>query len=228
MPNYVNHSTVIEQADLEVVARASKLALDEYCRRWELRTWDVTADDESKYIQIVVVDEDRDVPDALAYHDTDNGRPIGVVMGGTIKDALRDDWFVGPEGIVTCATHELLEIRGDAWCSFGAQSPDGRLWWKEDCDPVQASSWPVTIDGDDVFVSNFVLKGWYSGVGPFDHLGLLHEPFSIGPGGYQVVRTVNPERVVNGRSVPAGPQNEVIGTPPPYHGWRSLKRAGFQ
>ena len=176
----------------------------------ELTKWSLTFHDSSKKFKIIVVDEDKDVPDALAYHDYVNGKPVGIVLAKTIKDYLQGiDWKFGPRGVSVALSHEYLELRRDEYCNETWAAPDGWVYWAEVCDAVQDYSYPV----GGVYVSDFVTKAWYAAQapGPYDYLGHLSRPFQVGQGGYQVRYRPGAEVQVNGEK-------------PPYHGWRSLSR----
>ena len=82
---------------------------------------------------------------------------------------------------------------------------DGRrtLWSREVCDAVQADVYRIVAGGRRVAVSNFVLPAFFNpwSAGPYDHLGVLTEPFSIARGGYAVVERATPTRERFARSI---------------------------
>lgn len=118
--------------------------------------------------------EHPDQPGALGYHDyTPTGSPYGKVFPKL--DAQ--------DGVPLSSTldHEGKEAAKDLTCDNGRQSRvDGQWWADEPCDAVEQDSY--TVDG--VTLSNFVLPGWYSGIGDYDFLKKLTKPLSVTPGGY--------------------------------------------
>lgn len=200
-----NHSTVVKDADLAAYADACHFQMIDFCRDWQLVPWSVRIGGNDD-VQFVVVDEDHNVPNALAYHDLDNTthRPIGVVLAKTVLDAH--------DTVSSALSHELLETRADAFCNLTAQDADGWSYWYEVCDAVQADSY--TQHGTRVPVSNYVLRSYFlphaSGLG-VDKLHALTRPFSVGHGGYQVRHR-------------DGAETQITGSKPAYHGWRSLSR----
>lgn len=207
MPSVLNRSTVVTDDECRRMAAACDVQLRvDFCPAWELAPWRVWFD-RGAYIYMVVVDEDKDVPGALAYHDLQDGRPVGVVMAKTCLDA-----GLGLAGVCSALSHEILETRADPYCNYGSENSDGWEYWLEVCDAVQRSGYLI----DGLEVSNFCLKHWFNpeGDGPFDFMGNLDGPFSLEDGGYQVRRRPGSDSTVHGEA-------------PAYHGWRSLKRVGL-
>src|SRR6185312_16593928 len=133
-------------------------------------------------------------PDALAYHTVDQyGRPriyigVGIVLanGGTIS---------GPGGLLSAASHELIETTVDPYCGFNVDLPDGSAET-----PLEAADW---TQGDSyeqkglegLFVSNFCGPRCFDASakdGPWDRMGLMSGPFQLRPGGYWSLRTGGP------------------------------------
>jgi hypothetical protein len=58
------------------------------------------------------------------------------------------------------------------------------------CDAVQANAYRIVANGFRVPVSNLVLPAFFNpwAEGPYDHLGVLKEPFSLAKGGYAVLQ----------------------------------------
>lgn len=205
MPSLLNRSTVVTDDECKRIASVCDQALAEFCRDWELAPWRVTFNQKA-WISIVIVDEDKDVPQALAYHDLlSTGHPVGITMAKTILDA-----GMGLDGVCSATDHESKEIRYDPYCDILWTGPDGKNRWGEVADAVQA--WSYKIDGLDV--SDYCLKSWHNPKigGPYDKLRLLDRPFQVGEGGYQVLSTQGPETQVNGER-------------PPWRGWRAFSRA---
>lgn len=202
-----NASSVVSNPELDTMVSIAELHMREFCHRWELAHWPVTVGGEA-FCDVVVVDHDTDVPDALAYHSVDEGHPIGVVMAGTIKEAGGD--LLGPGGILSALTHELDEMRADPYANFSAGSYDGWVYWLEPDDAVQA----LTYEMHGGHVSNYCLRRWFNPAalgGPYDRMGECSRPFELLDGGYQVRNQPGKEATVWGKLV-AG------------HGWRAMAR----
>ena len=84
--------------------------------------------------------------------------------------------------------YERVALAGPA--ADGYSFNGARLMWaREVCDPVQANTYRIVAKGLRVPVSNFVLPAFFNpwADGPYDHLGVLTEPFSIAKGGYAIL-----------------------------------------
>lgn len=131
-----------------------------------------------------------DVAGALGYHDVDpNGNPYIRVF---VETVLRNGGtsLTGSVSVSVCAGHEADEQDVDPSCKASATAPDGSVWALEVSDPVESSSYNVTVaDGSQVAVSDFVYPSFFdpAGQAPFDHLGVLSGPFTIAQGGYAII-----------------------------------------
>jgi hypothetical protein len=96
--------------------------------------------------------------------------------------------------IASVASHEVVELFCDPACNLYAEADAATEYAVEACDPVEASSYPVSVDGIKVQVSNFVTPRWFDPMSPphstFDFLGELAEPFTMSSGGY-VIKKIN-------------------------------------
>ena len=133
-----------------------------------------------------------DDPQALAYHDEENGYPalyVGrdVILnnGGTIMR--------GSNSISAAFSHEVLEALEDEFCDFYADWRDGtNLVALEICDPVEDGSYEISDGASIVTVSNFVHPEWFrlgASRRKYDHLGMLTAPLTLSPGGYVALRS---------------------------------------
>jgi hypothetical protein len=176
-----------------------------------------------------LVDEDKEVPGALAYHWTKGEVADLVVMMKTIRDA-GGDWFTGTLSIPTCLSHEVLEMNGDIWCRSWWDMDNGYQMAAEMCDPVQASGYDIKIKRANgleqkVTLSNFVLPAWSNPDdhdGPYDYLHHLDHPGQVEQDGYAIRRTLGKESEVHASKL------EVVGDIPSHHGYRSMRRLGFK
>lgn len=128
---------------------------------------------------VLYVEDDATVSGALGFHEELNGVPTGHVFARTARN-----YSVSWTGV---ASHELLEMLGDPRTVLaGIDDPtgtgkSGRIVMAEACDAVEQSTYTV----GSTEVSDFVLPAWWDRTsgGPFDHLGLVHAPFELEPGG---------------------------------------------
>ena len=143
---------------------------------------------------------------ALAYHTQNKGRPAIVVYVGA------DDYYGYSDSV--SFTHELFELLADEHTASINQgfpvdyitldhgqfapserfrTPPGQLLINEVCDPVEAYHYSLKgRDGSPVFISDWVTQNYFNdeqaqpaGVGYFDAMGLVQQPVTLLPGGYQ-------------------------------------------
>jgi hypothetical protein len=127
-------------------------------------------------VEKMVVWDDTDQPEALAYHD-DPGAPTGHTFLATARA------FGIPFGIPF--THELAEQVGDPAVNLIAVSGKGNLVAYENCDAVEDAQFAFKIA--DYPVSDFVLRGYFDPhkkTGPYDYGRHVQAPFQVLPGGY--------------------------------------------
>jgi hypothetical protein len=98
--------------------------------------------------------------------------------------------LTGSVSVSVCAGHEADEQDVDPSCTSTATAPNGDVWALEVGDPVETSSYNITIaDGSQVAVSDFVYPSFFDPQGspPFDHVGVVSAPFTMAPGGYAII-----------------------------------------
>jgi hypothetical protein len=209
----VNRSTLVSNADAIEMARTVDMQL----RKDVARLWGRTAPRVMFYPDASKVppgngvalfdlqDTDKDVPDALGYHDEANGRYYAPILdaGGTALST--------PTSVSSVLSHEAIELFGDAPVNIWADCPDSKYSTAyELCDAVQGDSYFL----NKVSVSNFLLPAWFdrqNTVGPFDFMKELHAPFTMSKDGYMIVRT-------NGR------ETQIMGILPPHKSGRVSAR----
>src|SRR5207237_7017002 len=127
-----------------------------------------------------------DVPNALGYHDVDkNGVPYAKVFLQTAK-AAGVPWQA-------VASHEVLEVLGDANANTTNLGFDGCQWYQETGDPVEDRSYTRL----SIPLSDFITPGWFGGSAPYDFLHALTAPFTVTSRGYAI-------KICNGQTVTVG------------------------
>lgn len=130
-----------------------------------------------------------DIADALGYHDVDpSGMPYSRVFTELVLDN-NGGVLKGDLSISSVVSHEAVEMFGDPAANVWTQSyNDGWDYAQELCDAVEAESYPISVYGTPVSVSNFLFPEWFDDQpqpgARFDQLNSLPEPFSMTSGGY--------------------------------------------
>ena len=125
----------------------------------------------------IVVTDDPDQAGALGYHElASTGAPLGKVFAALDIDS-GSSWSV-------TLSHELLEMLGDPWINWCAESPDGKLFALEVCDAVEADHLGYEIDG--VSVSDFITPSWFepTEADRVDFMKRITKRLELAPGGY--------------------------------------------
>jgi hypothetical protein len=123
------------------------------------------------------------------WHNVDgHGLPYAHVFADPSMSA-GSGWTSGPDATSVTASHEVLEMLADPAANEYSFNGARLMWAREVCDAVQANSYRIAANGFRVPVSNFVLPAFFDpwADGPYDHLGVLEEPFSLATGGYAIL-----------------------------------------
>jgi hypothetical protein len=125
---------------------------------------------------------------------------VGVVKEGGLSHARvfanlstengDTNLFEGPRSVSCSVSHEVVEARIDPSINRWAVGSDGRLYAYEACDAVENDAYTISVDGQDVSVSNFVLPRWFdpwAEGGQFDFLDKVTAPFKPHNNGYVLV-----------------------------------------
>ncbi len=219
MPAVLNRSTVVTDAEVDrIVEHSNAWMVGDLAPAFGREPWTVT-NGGNAYINSVLVDEDKDVPGALAWHDlTSTGHPVMVTMCKTILDAGYSMFCDG--GVLSATLHELAETFYDPYVNAIAQGPDGRYWWREICDAVQGMDYNIAVGGG-VYAPNFCLPHWFNPDSPdsnVDFQGGLDAPFTIAKDGYQVTSSCDAGTMIHG----ADGEQRGGGV----NAWRTLKLVG--
>ena len=155
--------------------------------------------------------EDPAAPDALGYHDEQDGIPFAHIMLNPIRQ--NGGTALGDQGIASVVSHELWETVVDEYVNDWVMMPSGILLAKETADPVESLSVLCTLeDGTVVSISDAVLPRYFDAQAPtdgsvrFSLARTVTKPFDLTPGGYQI--QFDPSKV----SAPEGPISNVWGS----------------
>jgi hypothetical protein len=136
---------------------------------------------------------DTSDPGDLGWH-SDDGQPFGVICVPEILQGGGGVLLNGPQnapGVFSVVSHEVVETFGDPPASIwspAATPPDDVAF--ELCDPVQGYSYQ-TAGCPGVDLSDFVLPAFFdpkAATGPWDRMGFLTAPLSLGDGGYWILK----------------------------------------
>lgn len=200
----VNRSTKVTDAQTATMVAAVSIQMSrDFCPIWGMVPWTVKAFTKSQAIpssfyQVVILDN-SDSSGALGYHDEMNGKPYGRVFvnpvlqsNGSILYDPTDPSMRKPT-VSSVLSHEVLEMRADIYVSdmsWGPETADGFIYFKEVCDPVESDQYSITVNKQKVVVSNFVYPEWFDSqttASKVDFMGTSPGAFSLAPGGYMIV-----------------------------------------
>lgn len=137
----------------------------------------------------------KNVPGAIAYHDTD-GHGVPVAYDAV---SLSNSLFGAGNSWSVAVSHEVAETLGNPGCNLWADCLNGKQVARERCDAVEQQTFPIEVGGQTVYVSNFLLDSFFTpnGVAPYDFLSSVRPnpdaptaPFttaSADGGNYQIV-----------------------------------------
>jgi roadblock/LC7 domain-containing protein len=213
----ISQSTLVSNTDAKTIADACQAQLtNDFLPAWNMKEafcafYPDKSVIPSNYWVVNLLDNPTQAG-ALGYHSVDNDEIDAFVFaqptlsnGGVVLYDMTNPQNVSVASVVS---HEILEMAGDmyanTYCDFGNKS-----FALEACDAVQGNSYIVSVDGKNVSVSDFVYMSYFDPQAtisdrPFNHLNTLTAPFSIAPGGYQIVRASGPgsETQVFGDAMP--------------------------
>jgi hypothetical protein len=123
-----------------------------------------------------------DVPGASAYHDQ-NGKGVPVIY---VAVTTCDTVLGQGSSVSVDVSHEIAETLGDPGCNQLADDGAGTLHARELCDAVEMQTYPyVCKDGTIVWLSNFLLPGWFvpGSPGPYDYMSMMGLSGAVAPPG---------------------------------------------
>lgn len=186
----INASSVCSDAEVRRYVAALQGFMPEFNRAWGLPEVDLAFAPHGQGVpegfgHIQVVADDAEQAYYLGYHEVSaSGFPIGYTFAKTGRAA--------GSAVSGTLSHELWEARGNPMIDRVVVGPDGRRWFYENADAVEADAYGISYrmpDGGVVLLSNFVLPSYFdfdAPAGPaYDYLGHLHVPIpAMLPGGY--------------------------------------------
>lgn len=201
----INQSTLVKDADISTMCAAIQVQMNTMVApAWQVKPADIKFYADPKQVPgwawlITMIDDQVSVPNALGYHTlSDTGKIQGFIMAKPILDAggviLFDPKNASNYSVSGCLSHEALETLIDRFCATWAAASDGTLWSVEICDPVENNNIVVVVNGQSVFVSDFVYPSWFCSEAtdankPFNHCNTLTAPFTLATNGYVVKGT---------------------------------------
>lgn len=148
----VNKSTLLSDANGQIIVSALNMVLPKFCSDWNIPT--VVAvyvpinRPTNVSIKIYLLDN-SDVENALGYHDEINNIPYGKCFVNTVlqnKGALL--WNENPrvQTFAQTVCHEIFEMIVDLYCNIWAMLADkSTLYAYEVCDPVESNALTVSV-----------------------------------------------------------------------------------
>lgn len=202
----INQSTMVSNEDIDLMCQAIQIQLDLHVLpAYNIKKATIKFySDVSKipgYAWIISMLNNFDQIGALGYHSEDNDKVDGFVScqsvlsnGGVV---LYDSNTPQNTSISSVLSHEVCEMVVDRFANSWNDGPPilyGSEYALEICDPVEADSYTVDVNGSIVSVSNFIFPSWFNQEAiqslnmPFDYLKKLSKPFTMTPGGYMIIR----------------------------------------
>lgn len=202
----INQSTMVSNADVNTMCQAIQIQLNLHvlpAYNMKAVTIKFYADPTKApgYAGLVSILDNSTQAGALGYHSEDGDKVDAFIFAQPVLNnkgvVLYDSTNPQNVSVASVLSHEVLEIVGDRYANGWSDGPtlkQGGEYAQELCDPVEADSYAVSVDGVNVSVSNFVFPAWFNPEAtktsnmPFDYMKKLSAPFTMTPGGYMIVR----------------------------------------
>ena len=219
----LNASTMASNADVELMTQACQIQNSLHCApAWNQKPATIKFYADPKTVPgyaftITVIDSDPSEPQALGWHTVEaNSKLDGFILCQPILSNGGAAWqfdSANPNRYTISATlsHEVCEAFCDRMCNLWADGPaiaQGSSYAMELADPVESTSYPVSVNGQEVAMSNFVFPSFFFvDAGPLnmplDYCRTLSKPFSMTSGGYMIVRNApGSEQQIFGETYP--------------------------
>ena len=191
----INMSAKVSDAQVKTMVQALNTILPQFCTSWALRPTSCTAFSKNQNPSILYKIYISDVPDvanAFGYHDDKAAIPYGKVFVNPILQSRGGGIFTGTLPNATTVSqvlaHEVLEliVNGNANTWWLNPTSTG-FYAAEVCDPVQGNAIKVTVNNQQVWLTDYILPKWTDvahKTGPYNYLNTLKAPLTADKGGY--------------------------------------------
>jgi len=215
----VNRSSLVSNADLEIIAAAIQIQLDLHVLpAWNMKDATIQFYADEKTIPgyawiLYIIDTDAQVEGALGFHEEVNDKTDGYIMcepilsnGGVVMNF--DASNPGQYSVSGTISHEVCEMVGDVYTNTYYDDGSGILWCGELCDPVEQVGYGITVNGQMIAVSDFLFPAFFNSQStlprnaPLNYLNTLVKPFSMLAGGYSIQRVGDAAQQVFARGMP--------------------------
>lgn len=187
--------SVVSQENIKKIVSSLNQILPEVCRIWQIPKIKVVVTDHPtrKFFGYVILEPGNVHEGSLGFHSLDVwGIPFSVINYNLhVKNNQTLNYtgsVVGVESATSVAprvllsktiSHEIFEMMiNPTLTKDPVILSSGKPIYREICDPVRSGE--LLVDG--VIMSNFVYPSFFDdkGVSPFDHLGQVEQPLTLG------------------------------------------------
>lgn len=216
----INESTLVSNADCNTMAAACQIQLNLHVApAWNQKAPTITFyADKTKvpgYAWVVNMLDNSTQAGALGYHSLDNDLVDAFIFAQPVLSNGGTTMVFDPKNpsqytVSATTSHEICEMFGDRFAngfSVGTQISQGNLYAQELCDPVENDSYPITVNGVEIAVSNFIFPSWLNPEAvpsknmPFDYMKKLSAPYTMDAGGYMIVASLSNEGQVTSEHI---------------------------
>ncbi len=195
----INKSTRYNDKEniLHKIADAINIQLTtQVCPAWGLVSWECKFYTNEKDIpnnayKLLLIDGNGEETQ-FGTHDKDiNGIPYGKIFVEKIISVGGTD-YTSFNSISVVLSHEACEIVADPHVNIWRQIGNKKTIFvsQEICDPVQFDAYPINLNGENIFVSNFLFPEWFNYSSKenskLDFMNKLKKPFTMTAGGYML------------------------------------------
>jgi hypothetical protein len=200
----INQSTLVTNAEVELMCQATQLQMERMVApAWQVQSPTITFYPDQKDVPgyawiFSIIDNDDSVPGALGYHTLNtNGQVQAFIMAQPVLQSsppgvvLFDPSNPNNYSVSGCFSHEAIEALMDRFCDVYFVNGE-TMYAYEMCDPCEDRNIVINVNGQSVFVSDFIFPAWGNPnniTGPFDACKALSKPFTLTSGGYYVTGT---------------------------------------
>lgn len=191
----INMSSKVSDAQVNTMVQALNTMLPQFCTSWSVRATSCTAFSKNQNPNILYKIYISDIPDVagvFGYHDDTNAVPYGKVFVNPILQSKGGGILTGtlPNAatVSQVLAHEVFELLIDANANTWWLNPTSTGFYAaEVCDPVQGNVVKVTVNNQQVWLTDYILPKWTDvqyKTGPYNYLNTLRAPLTADKGGY--------------------------------------------